>query len=196
MRSRLRDLAVSGFVVLHLLALAWWNVGVIEYRVQPRDEDVISRVRAAVAWLDRAGWLRDGLDGYMRAAGLWQSWILFGPDAPHQTGVVELFGIESIDELGRPVVDPTPLRTTEDPVITERTQLIGNPPCGWTRGDDPRVTFLRGSYARWHAAHSERPYIGAQLVCRTRPIALPGEPSDEAWTRELLWAGPLQGTTR
>ncbi len=187
MRSRRRDVAVSAFVVLHVAALVWWNLGVVEYRSGPPmpGDAAIERTREAVAWVDRGGLARAALTAYVRATGLWQSWVLFGPDVPHETGRVELLGVAGFDREGRPVVDPTPLRTSDDPTITERTQIIGNPPCGWARDDRPLGVFLRASWARWHARQAPQRYVGAQLVCRVRPVAGGEE------TTELLWAGPL-----
>jgi hypothetical protein len=186
---------VSAFVVVHVAALAWWNLGEIDY--VGRD-GAVGRFRGAVAVLDAIGVVRDALAGYVRATGLWQSWVLFGPDAPHETGVLELSGIEGFDGTGAPLVDPDPLWTSEDADITVHTQMIGNPPCGWDRSDRPLAIHLRGAWARWHATRLARArgrsYVGAELVCRVRTLPGPDAATDATTTRvELLWAGQLEG---
>ena len=195
-----RNVAVSGFVVLHLCALVWWNVGEVEYTApgSTSPHPAVQRFRDGVDVIDPGEVIRSTLAAYVRGTGLWQRWVLFGPDAPHETGIVELHGIERFDRSGQPVLDPVPVRTTQEPDITERTQLIGNPPCGWDRSEHPLAVLLRGSYARFHAARTAaergRSWVGAQLTCRVRTLPPPGEPEGEPrWTTELLWAGPIEG---
>lgn len=180
------------------MALTWWNCGVVDHRPThlARADDPFSQFRDGARALDPGGTLRSSLEAYVRGAGLWQQWVLFGPDAPHFVGRVELLGITGFDQRRNPVLDPEPLRTDADFEITERTQFIGNPPCGWTLGADPKAVFLRASYARYHGARARarrgRDYVGVQFLCRTRPVHRPGEePERFSWSTDVLWAGPL-----
>lgn len=195
-----RSYATSAFIVFHLAAIAWWNLGVIPYRPEhlATDGDVWNQIKGGADAVDSQHYVRGTLEGYMRGAALWQQWILFGPDAPHEAGRVELFGIVAFDEHGRPVLDPKPIRTSEDPTIAERTQMIGNPACGWEQGSaNPLASFLQGSYARYHARQAQRErgttYIGVELRCSKRKIHQPGQdPHEHTWVPTLLWAGALQ----
>lgn len=200
--GRARRFAITAFAAVHVSALLWWNFGMVPLR--PRDQepaggDGWTRMQDAAETVDRSGHIRGFLSGYIRVSALFQQWILFGPDAPHETGRIEVRGITGFDIAGQPIFDPDPLRATEDGGLTDETQMIGNPPCGWSRADSPRATFLRASYAKFHAslAAEERgiDYVGVQLLCMVRAIHQPGEdPETLPWRTEVLWAGPVLST--
>ena len=189
---------VSAFVVFHLLAIAWWNLTMINYRPpeQARPDDFWSRFGAFAEGSPATRATGKVFRSYIRGSALWQQWVLFGPDAPHVTYRTEVLGITGFDAQGRPIFDEELLYNSDDPTITERTQLIGNPPCGFELGADPKSTFLRASFAQYHAREvgKERgvDYLGVQLRCLQRPIHRPGEdPEDHDWTVLVLWAGPV-----
>ena len=117
-RETMRKVAISTFICVHLLALAWWNFGVIDYR-----PDGWTQLRAGVDAVDRGGRIRAGLETYMRATGLWQRWVMFGPDVPHQTARVEVHGITGFDAQGRPILDPELLYTSDDAPIMRPEEL-------------------------------------------------------------------------
>lgn len=163
---------------------------------EPAGGDGWTRMHEAADVVDGSGQVRGLLTGYIRVAALFQQWVLFGPDAPHETGRIEVRGITGFDAAGKPIVDPDPLHETLDAGLTDETQMIGNPPCGWSRADSSRATFLRASYAKFHAvvAAKERgiDYVGVQFLCMVRPIHRPGEdPEAIEWRTEVLWAGPV-----
>ena len=198
-RETMRKVAISTFICVHLLALAWWNFGVIDYR----PPDGWSQLRAGADAVDRRGRIRAGLETYMRAMGLWQRWVMFGPDVPHQTARVEVHGITGFDAQGRPILDPELLYTSDDAPITAINQMIGNPPCGWDRGANPKSVYLRGAFAQHRAAEVGEArgvaYVGVQLLCVLRDLEPPGElppedPDALAWRIEPLWAGPVVTT--
>ncbi len=146
--------------------------------------------------VDSSGNVRAFFAGYVRVAALFQQWVLFGPDAPHETGRIEVRGITGFDIAGQPIVDPNPLHATEDGTLTDQTQMIGNPPCGWSRSDSSRAVFLRASYAKFHASVAAQDrgiaYVGVQFLCMVRPIHQPDEdPESVPWRTEVLWAGPV-----
>lgn len=202
-RETTRKVAISTFICAHLLALAWWNLGVIDYRppaLAPAQGDGWTKLRAGVDAVDRRGAARALAKTYMRATGLWQRWIMFGPDVPHETGHVEVHGIVGFDARRRPILDPDPIRDGESATIADINQMIGNPPCGWDRSARPQAVFLRGAYARFLAAEASRArardYVGVQLLCVLRTLEAPGELPPEdldalQWRVEALWAGPL-----
>ncbi len=147
--------------------------------------------------VDRQRRIRGMLDAYIRVGALFQQWILFGPDAPHESGRIEVWGVTGFDAAQQPIVDPRPLHVTEAPDLTDTTQMIGNPPCGWSRADSPKATFLRASYAQFHLAEAARErgvdYVGVQFLCLHRPVHEPGaDPEALPWTTEVLWAGPAK----
>ncbi len=189
---------MSAFVLFHLLAIAWWNLTMIHYRPpeQARPDDVWSgfdRFAHSSAATEGLGTV---VRAYVRGTGLWQQWVLFGPDAPHVSYRIEVHGITGFDPQGRPVFDEDALFTSDRPSITERTQLIGNPPCGFEMGADPKATFLRASFAQFHAREAGRErgteYLGVQLRCLQRPVHEPGgDPEAEDWSVLVLWAGPV-----
>lgn len=197
--GRARRFAISAFAAVHVIALLWWNFGMVQLR--PRDQEPASgdgwtRMHEAADVVDASGRVRGFLTGYIRVTALFQQWVLFGPDAPHETGRIEVRGITGFDIAGQPIVDPEPLHATETGALTDETQMIGNPPCGWSRSNSPRATFLRASYAKFHAlaASQERgvAYVGVQFLCMVRPIHQPGEdPEAIEWRTEVLWAGPV-----
>ncbi|MBV1857234.1 MAG: hypothetical protein KUG77_02400 [Nannocystaceae bacterium] len=200
--GRARRLAITAFSVFHVSALLWWNFGMVQLRPQaqePPEGDGWTRMHEAVDTVDGSGRVRGVLTGYIRVSALFQQWVLFGPDAPHETGRIEVRGITGFDSSGEPILDPHPLHATEGGELTDTTQMIGNPPCGWSRAGSARATFLRASYAKFHAsvAAKERgiDYVGVQFLCMVRPIHRPGEdPEGLAWRTEVLWAGPVAST--
>ncbi len=197
--GRARRFAITAFAAVHVIALLWWNFGMVQLR--PRDQeptqgDGWTRMHEVADVVDGSGNIRGFLTGYVRVAALFQQWVLFGPNAPHETGRIEVRGITGFDIAGQPILDPDVLHATEDGGLTDETQMIGNPPCGWSRSDSSRATFLRASYAKFHAsvAAEERgvEYIGVQFLCMVRPIHQPGEdPEAIEWRTEVLWAGPV-----
>ncbi len=200
--GRARRIAITAFAAFHVSALLWWNFGIVPLRPQdqePAGGDGWTRMREAANTVDRSGRVRGALTGYIRVAALFQQWVLFGPDAPHETGRIELRGILGFDLAGQPIVDATPIRASESGGLTDQTQMIGNPPCGWSRADSSRATFLRASYAKFHASRAARErgvdYVGVQFLCMVRPIHQPGEdPETIEWRTEVLWAGPVGST--
>jgi hypothetical protein len=189
---------VSIFVVFHLVALLWWNCGVVQYRPAElaRPDDAFSRFRAGAEVVDPSGGARSTLEAYMRGSGLWQRWILFGPDAPHETGRFEVFGVEAVGPDGAPELDPDPVHTSDSRELLDHTQLIGLVPCGFPLQDDPRATFLRASYAAYHvregASRRGVQYVGAHFVCHVRELPTPDRVDEEfPWRTIVLWSGPL-----
>lgn len=198
-----RRIAVSSFIAFHLSALAWWNLGVIDYRTAHarRPGDWYAKLQGAAETVDPSGTVRDTLVAYMRGTGMWQRWILFGPDAPHATGHVQVWGIVGFDAAGQPVVDPEPLHDSLDPNVTDHTRLIGNPPCGFDRSDHPLAVYIRRAFAQMHAREAAAArgtiYVGVQLSCLTRPLPPPGEdPDGPQPVPDILWAGPVDASSK
>ncbi len=198
--GRARRFAISAFVVVHVVAVVWWNFGIVQLRPaqqEPPGGDGWTRVQEAADAVDGARRIRGALDGYIRVTALFQQWVLFGPDAPHDTGRIEVRGVTGFDAQRQPILDPRPLHASEEPDLTDTTQMIGNPPCGWSRAQSPKATFLRASFAQFHAAEATRErgvdYVGVQFVCLHRSVHQPGQdPQDIPWTTEVLWAGPIR----
>jgi hypothetical protein len=187
---------ISCFIIFHLTALAWWNFGRTSYATTEENDEFQLAILAVADQIDASSAVRSVLKGYIRSSGLWQVWILFGPDAPHYTGRVEIHGIESFDSAGRPVLDPTPIWTDSAPTLTERTRMIGAPPCGWDATASPAERFLREQFARYKGrlADPEAKYEGLQMTCARWALpSSPGEPIG-APGFEVLWAGPLRPT--
>jgi hypothetical protein len=188
--------AISAFAVFHVTALLWWNIGVVEYvpEERRRPADLWQRARGAVAAADPAGLVRSLLTEYVRATGLWQMWVLFGPDAPHETALLEILGITGVDDEGRPSIDPTPIWSVRQQDTLDHSQAIGLT-CGWRDDDEPRWNYLRRAYAHFRTEEAERArnkrYERIQFVCHLREVRLPGDTSPESWRKVAFYDGPV-----
>lgn len=202
MPSRLRRTLISCFVVFHVSALCWWNVGVMEYSPAPREDDAWRRIRAVVASVDPTGAVRGVLREYMRFTGLWQIWIMFGPNAPHETGLLEIRGIDRYDADGAPIYDPVPIQGVHDVDPLDESRRIGLQPCAWRLDDTPRWVKVRAAYAHYHLEEAERArgktYAGVEFVCYVRKLPAPRNPEPEAetWKQLVLWGGPVNRAWR
>jgi hypothetical protein len=196
--GRRARIAISIFVVVHIGAVLWWNIGVIDYAVRPRPDDAWHKVRSVIATVDPSGLMRSGLEEYMRFTALWQVWMMFGPDAPHETGLTEVRGIERYAPDGSPVYDEQPLKSVHDVDVHDYSQRIGLHPCSWMTDDsDPRWVNVRRAYAHWYVEEAERErgkrYAGVELICFIRALPKPGAEQLEAepWEHLMLWQGRI-----
>lgn len=197
MSDRLRRALISIFVVFHVSALAWWHVGVMEYSPRPGEGDAWRRIRAAVAVADPSGVVRDVLREYVWLTALWQLWIMFGPNAPHETGLLEIRGIERYGPGDARVYDPVPILGVDEVDPLDNSRRIGLQPCAWRLDDETRWAYARGAYAHYHLEQAERErdkrYAGVEFVCYIRRLPAPQhpDPEPEPWQQLVIWGGPV-----
>lgn len=197
MSGRLRRALISSFVVFHVSALGWWHVGVMEYSPRPREDDAWRRIRAAVASVDPSGAVRDVLREYVRFTALWQLWIMFGPNAPKETSLLEIRGIERYEPGGARVYDPVPILRVDEVTPLDNSRRIGLQPCSFRLDDETRWAYVRGAYAHYHLERAEQArgkrYAGVELVCYIRRLPPPQHPEPDAapWEQLVIWGGPV-----
>lgn len=157
----LRHALISGFIAVHLFAIACMSI--------PIDTSIVRAVRARV-------------QPYMRAIGLAQAWPMFAPDAPTFNGHVEAqitYRSGHTQVWVIPFPSAYPLR---DRFFVERYRAWGE--YVWA---DPSPA-LRVDAARYVAlTHGDRPAdrpVTVTLIRYSAPIPLP---DDRGATEPLRW---------
>jgi hypothetical protein len=194
--NRWKRWVISAFVVFHVASLCWWHLGVVEYvpEEQRREDDFWRRARAVVAAVDVLN-LRSVLTEYVRLSGNWQIFIMFGPDSPHDTHLIEVLASKRVDAGGRPMIDPRPVWSVHQRDVLDFTQAIGLL-CSWRTDDTRRWRYIRKAYAHFRTEEAERArgetYTGIHFACHLKQVQLPGYTGPEApWRKLELYDGPI-----